>query len=136
MRQSVRMLALAAGLISAGAAVAQTPADLQGGYEKDARQSSSAFTGFSPARGETFFKSTHGGDWSCASCHTQDPRTVGKHVVTGKAINPLAPAADPARFTDAVKAEKWFRRNCNDVVGRACTPAEKGDVLAYLMSLK
>jgi hypothetical protein len=32
--------------------------------------------------------------------------------------------------------EKWFKRNCGDVLGRVCTPAEKGDVIAYLNSLK
>jgi hypothetical protein len=32
--------------------------------------------------------------------------------------------------------EKWFKRNCNDVAGRACTALEKGDVLTYLLSLK
>jgi hypothetical protein len=29
--------------------------------------------------------------------------------------------------------EKWFRRNCNDVLGRTCTPSEKADVMAYLL---
>ena len=47
----------------------------------------------------------------------------------------MAPAANPQRFSDAAKVEKWFKRNCNDVLGRACTAQEKGDVLAYLMSL-
>jgi len=32
--------------------------------------------------------------------------------------------------------EKWFRRNCNDVLNRACTASEQGDVLAYLMTVK
>ena len=27
---------------------------------------------------------------------------------------------DGERFADAAKTEKWFRRNCNDVVGREC----------------
>jgi hypothetical protein len=61
---------------------------------------------------------------------------AGRHAKTGKPIAPLAPAANTERFTDAAKSEKWFRRNCNDVVGRPCTTQEKGDVLAYLMSLK
>ena len=91
---------------------------------------------FSAQRGERFFKATHGSDWSCASCHTQNPLTPGKHAKTGKAIAPLAPAANPKRFTDAAAVEKWFRRNCNDVLGRACTAQEKGDVTQYLMSLK
>ena len=48
----------------------------------------------------------------------------------------MAPAVNPERFTDAAKTEKWFRRNCNDVAGRECTPAEKADVLAWLLTLK
>jgi hypothetical protein len=88
------------------------------------------------ARGEAFFKSTHGGDWSCASCHTANPLAPGKHAKTGKVIAPLAPAANPQRFADAAKVEKWFKRNCNDVLGRVCTAQEKGDVTAYLKSLR
>ena len=48
----------------------------------------------------------------------------------------MAPAANPERFTDAAKSAKWFRRNCNDVLGRECTSAEKADVLAWLVTLK
>ena len=48
----------------------------------------------------------------------------------------LAPAFNPERFTDPAKSEKWFRRNCNDVLARECTAAEKADVLAWLISLK
>jgi len=92
--------------------------------------------GFSAQRGEAFFKATHGNDWSCASCHTANPLGPGKHAKTGKPIEPLAPAANPKRFTDAAAVEKWFRRNCNDVLGRACTAQEKGDVTAYLGSLR
>ena len=55
---------------------------------------------------------------------------------TGKPIAPLAPLANGERFTDLAFADKWFRRNCNDVLGRACTAQEKGDVLAYLMQVK
>jgi hypothetical protein len=56
--------------------------------------------------------------------------------MTGKAIQPLAPVANAARLTDTAKVDKWFRRNCKDVLGRECTAAEKGDVIAYLISLK
>ena len=59
----------------------------------------------------------------------------GKHAGTGKPIGPLAPTFNPQRFSDTAKTEKWFRRNCNDVLGRECTPGEKADVLAWLMSL-
>ena len=90
---------------------------------------------FSAQRGATFFNATHGGEWSCASCHTANPLAPGRHARTGKTIAPLAPAGDAERFTSLGKAEKWFRRNCNDVLDRACTVQEKGDILAYLIGL-
>jgi hypothetical protein len=112
------------------------PRELVAGYEVAARQSTPAFTGFSAPRGAIFFQETHGGEWSCSTCHTGTPTTSGRHARTGKSIAPLAPAVNPKRFADAATAEKWFRRNCNDVVGRECTPQEKGDVLTWLISLK
>ncbi len=87
-------------------------------------------------RGQRFFSQTHGREWSCASCHGAAPTQGGRHAVTGKAIAPLAPAFNPERFSDAAKTEKWFRRNCQDVLGRECTAAEKADVKAWLFSLK
>lgn len=88
------------------------------------------------SRGQMFFTQRHGGEWSCASCHGSPPTQHGKHASTGKAIAPLAPAFNPKGFTDAGKVDKWFRRNCNDVLQRACTAQEKADVMAYLGSLK
>jgi cytochrome c peroxidase len=76
-----------------------------------------------------------GAEWSCASCHTADPLKPGRHAVTGKAIEPMAPAANPKRLTDATKMEKWFRRNCRDVFDRECTAGEKSDFIAYLRSV-
>jgi hypothetical protein len=87
-------------------------------------------------RGYVFFTSKHGHEWACASCHTATPTTDGKHASTGKTIRPMAPSANPERFTDAAKTEKWFRRNCNDVVGRECSAGEKADVIAWLLTLK
>lgn len=101
-----------------------------------AKAENSAFTAFNAQRGQQFFTSTHGSDWSCASCHTKNPLQTGKHDVTGKIIQPMAPSANPARFTDVAKTQKWFKRNCKDVVGRECTAQEKGDVLTWLISLK
>jgi cytochrome c peroxidase len=88
------------------------------------------------AQGQQFFNATHGREWSCASCHNALPTGDGKHASTGKAITALAPAFNPERFTDPAKSEKWFRRNCKDVLARECTAAEKADVLAWLISLK
>lgn len=70
---------------------------------------------------------------SCVSCHTEHPDRPGRHVMTGKPIRPLAPAANPQRFTDPAKVEKWFRRNCTEVIGRECSAAEKADFLLFLM---
>ena len=87
-------------------------------------------------RGKLLFNTRHGGEWSCASCHGTPPTTQGKHASTGKSIAPLAPAFNPKAFTDTAKVDKWFRRNCNDVLSRECTAIEKADVLAYLNALK
>ncbi len=120
----------------ASASAAQTPAALAKRYETIARSDAGTSANFSVARGEQFFRATHGSDWSCSTCHTPNPIAPGKHAKTGKSIAPLAPAANPERFTSYDTAEKWFRRNCNDVLGRVCTAQEKGDVLAWLLSLK
>jgi hypothetical protein len=88
------------------------------------------------ARGKQFFSSTHGKTWSCTSCHQNPPTTPGKHASTGKVIDPLAPAANAQAFTNTQRINKWFKRNCNDVLGRECVPQEKADVLAYLISLR
>lgn len=88
------------------------------------------------SRGEAFFTGKHGRDWSCSTCHGALPTQDGKHATTGKLIGPLAPAFNPKRFTDSAKTEKWFRRNCNDVLGRECSAAEKADVIAWLLTLR
>ncbi len=111
-------------------AQAATPAEQLAGY---VAQSGAAAQ---PARGQQLFTSRHGQEWSCASCHANMPGAEGKHASTGKTIAPLAPAFNPQRFTDVAKTEKWFKRNCNDVLGRACTAGEKADVLAWLLTLK
>jgi len=90
----------------------------------------------SPTRGQQLFTQPHGREWRCASCHGVVPTATGRHASTGKPIAPLAPAFNAERFTDAARAEKWFRRNCNDVVGRECTAAEKADLLAWLLTLQ
>ncbi len=115
---------------------AETPADFLRAFEAAARQEQAGFAGFSAVRGAAFFSTSHGREWSCAACHTRNPATEGRHAKTDKPIAPLAPAANAERFARADKVEKWFRRNCNDVLGRACTSAEKGDVLTYLMSIR
>jgi len=99
-------------------------------YAAEAKQSPLA------SRGEKFFMSKQGKEWSCASCHGVPPTKEGKHATTDKSISPLAPAFNSKRFTDETKVNKWFKRNCNDVLSRECSSLEKADVMAYLNSLK
>lgn len=107
-----------------------TPMQLQKAYEAAAGASGQA------DKGQAFFTSRHGGEWSCASCHGQRPTGAGRHAVTGKALEPLAPAFNPKAFTDERRVEKWLRRNCKDVLQRECSPSEKADVLAWLQTLR
>lgn len=134
MKSSTFHFSLAAVLAAAAACVpvarAAEPAQLLAGYSAQAGAAAAA------ERGRHLFASRHGREWSCASCHGAAPSQAGKHASTGKPIAALAPAFNPERFTDPAKAEKWFRRNCKDVLGRECSAAEKADVLAWLMSLK
>lgn len=121
--------------LAAQPAFAETPNEILASIQKEAA-GTPGFQGFSAARGESFFKAKHANEWSCASCHTENPAAPGKHAKTGKAIDPLAPSANAERFASPKKVEKWFKRNCNDVLDRVCTPQDKGDVLAYLLTVK
>lgn len=109
---------------------AATPTEIAGAYAASATAPPSA------SRGQQFFASTHGSEWSCASCHGTVPTGTGRHARTGKPIEPLAPGANPARLTDPARVEKWLRRNCNDVTGRECSAQEKADVTFWLTTLK
>jgi len=120
----------AAAACLAPAVHAAEPAHLLAGYTAQAGRPASA------EQGRALFTSRHGREWSCASCHGEPPVQAGKHASTGKPIGALAPASNAERFTDPAKTEKWFRRNCNDVMGRECSPGEKADVLAWLLTLK
>jgi mono/diheme cytochrome c family protein len=129
---SIRRLTAALGCLAglASSALAATPAELLSGYAAQAAAAPQ------PVRGQQFFTQLHGREWRCSSCHGAVPTQAGKHAATGKPIGALAPAFNPERFADPAKVEKWFRRNCNDIVGRECTAAEKADVLSWLMTLK
>lgn len=102
-------------------------------YSAEASRSQPGFTA-DGARGKDFASRNWGVSRalpSCATCHTDTPGGPGRHAVTGKTIAALSPAATPARFSDPAKVEKWFKRNCNEVVGRACTAAEKADFIKF-----
>jgi hypothetical protein len=130
-----QLLLLLGCLAVGGAQAAGLPEEA---YLKEARQQDPSFVA-SAARGQTFFtarQGKHADMASCSACHGEVPNREGKHVSTGKPIKPLAPSANPARLSDAANTEKWFRRNCRDVLGRECSAVEKSDVIAFLRSIK
>ncbi len=125
-------------LVCASSSAAAAPARdaILAALAVEARKSSPGFTAFSAQRGEAFWFAAHAGGKpdtpSCTSCHARDPTLPGE-TRAGKAIEPMAVSRSPKRFTDAAEVAKWFTRNCNGVLGRECTPVEKGDVLTFLL---
>lgn len=93
--------------------------------------------GFSAVRGQTLHTQSFSGGKpdtpSCTTCHGKDTRGPGR-APSGKTIEPLAVSVTPARYTDPAKVEKWFKRNCTEVLGRECTPQEKGDWLTFVIT--
>ena len=114
-------------------AQAETPQQILDGLTAEAGGAASA------ARGEKLFRAkSNAGKTAdgCTACHTDNPKAPGQHVKTHKGIDPLAPVAQKDRFTDPAKVEKWFKRNCQEVLARACTAQEKADFAAYMISVK
>lgn len=87
---------------------------------------------FSAQAGAALWQRTYQADRSCARCHGADPRVMGKHIRTGKPIEPMAPSVNPKRLTELTEIRKWLLRNCKWTLGRECTSQEKGDVLTWL----
>ncbi|WP_068807540.1 DUF1924 domain-containing protein [Thauera phenolivorans] len=141
MNSKFRTLALLCCLGASAGVLAAPPADptapLLDRYAAQARAADPAFAGFSAARGETLHRTRYGlgkpDTPACTSCHGDDPRAAGK-TRTGKAIEPMAVSVVGTRYGDPAKVEKWFKRNCNEVLGRECSAREKGDWLVWMTS--
>jgi len=59
---------------------------------------------------------------SCSpACRTADLTQPGRHVKTGRPIEPMAPSVNPKRPRDPEKVEKWLLRNCRWTLGHECT---------------
>jgi len=130
-------LALLLGLPARAGAASPVAADLLREYEAAARKANPSFRVLSPAEGRRLYVAEftqEGTRISCAGCHTADPRQRGR-TPAGKNVEPLAPSANAERFSDRGEVEKWFKRNCKQVLGRVCTSEEKGHFLAYLLSI-
>ena len=134
----MRALPLLCLLLASLSSHAETPQQIRQIYASTA---SATQPGFLPdaKRGEAFFRQRFNHNEkmpSCTSCHTDNPLQTGQHVITGKSIRPIAVAANAERFTDPARIEKWFSRNCTEVVGRQCTPAEKADFVTYMSEVR
>lgn len=139
MAAAVLSTLFSAGVLYAGSAPNAEVQALIDSYLTGAQKSSAGLKAFSAEDGKKLFysKRIHSvkkEERSCTTCHTTDPSKQGRTVV-GKVVEPLAPSVNKERFTDPAKIEKWFGRNCEWVLERECTPKEKGDFIAYMMSL-
>jgi hypothetical protein len=134
-RRLISIIVLACTL--AAATAGESPQSLLDFYANAAKASDHGFSGFSAERGEHLFRtkfSTGKLDTpSCTTCHTADPTKTGQ-TRAGKDIEPMAASANPNRYSDQAKTEKWFGRNCNNVLGRECTATEKGDFITFMLS--
>lgn len=140
MRNTSFALLVAFGLASfsvqADPASAQKLADK---YAAIAKHIDPSYKGLSADAGKAFFTrelTIRGKQIACASCHTTNPAKPGKHIVTGKPIKPVAPSANPERFSDVDKVEKNFEKHCLEIIGRDCTAQEKGNYIAYMLTVK
>jgi len=134
------LAALSAVIFSGGIALAAPPETqaILSSYLAEAKKAEPGIKAFSAEEGAKLFnlKRTHTAkkeERSCTTCHTEDPAQQGKTPV-GKAIEPLAPSVNKERFTDPKKVEKWFKRNCEWVLERECTPREKGGFITFMLS--
>ena len=131
----MKKMFLIALLAASPALHAETPQQILAPYAAEAARQ---YPGYQPSaqRGESFFRKRFGISSElpdCATCHTDNPKAQGRHAITGKPIDPLAPSANPERFSDPKKVEKWFRRNCKEVLGRECVAHEKADFIQFLI---
>ena len=131
----ISIIVFVCALVSAAAG--ESPKSLLDFYASEAKASDPGFGGFSAERGEHLFRtnfSTGKPDTpSCTTCHTADARKAGQ-TRAGKDIEPMAASANSKRYSDQAKTEKWFGRNCNNVLGRECTATEKGDFITFMLS--
>ena len=90
-----------------------------------------------PQRGEIFWNKSFPAkapfaERSCKTCHSANLKNTGKHIRTGKVIEPLAPSVNPKRLTSATNIQKWLKRNCKWTAGKECSAQEKADILAFI----
>lgn len=138
MTRIIHLFILAAMICAPALALAGNPDRdaIVADYAKQARIADPEVDSFSAARGEDLFRTKwSGGDLrtpSCTACHTDNPKNTGRNAKTGRPIDPVAVSVNPSRFTDSNDVEKQFTRDCKSVLGRPCTPLEKGDYVTFM----
>jgi hypothetical protein len=132
MNRTIAIVFVTAAMSISTSGIAGPREDLLAQYAAAAKSS-----GFSAERGQTLHTRNFNGGKpitpACTSCHGSDARAAGRTPI-GKSIEAVAVSVTPSRYTDPAKVEKWFRRNCTEVLGRECTPQEKGDWLTFAMA--
>jgi mono/diheme cytochrome c family protein len=137
-RMMIALAAMLAPILAGAGPAAADPAQgsVLARYAAEAKAAAPSFTGFSAERGKALFLASPAGGKpdtpSCTSCHTSNPAQPGR-TRAGKSIGPMAVSAKADRYTDIAETEKWFGRNCDSVLGRSCTPIEKGDFITFMI---
>ena len=136
-RTMIALASLLGSAMLAGAATGAAQKAVLQSYATDAKALDPSFSAFSAERGKALFlaqPATGKPDTpSCTSCHSTNPLQPGR-TRAGKDIDPMALSAKKDRYSDLNFTEKWFGRNCDSVLGRACTPIEKGDFITFMVS--
>jgi hypothetical protein len=132
MKTTIRSNLILFGVLAASAVQADTVDDLLAAYKAQGAGPFNATAGAALWRRKHL--SEDGAQRTCTSCHASDLTKPGRHAVTGKTIEPLAPSANARRLSDRRQIEKWLKRNCKWTLGRECTAQEKGDLLSFLRS--
>lgn len=136
LHQTISALLVGVAILFASTSQAGVREDQLTAYASAAKAQSPGFAGFSVERGKTLHTQNYTGGKpdtpACTACHGKDTRGTGR-TPTGKTIDAMAASVTPARYTDPTKMEKWFKRNCTEVLGRICTAQEKGDWLTFML---
>ena len=136
LKRTIPTLLACVAILFSGASQAGAREDQLAQYASAAKAETPGFAGFSAERGKTLHTQNFTGGKpdtpACTTCHGKDTRSTGR-APSGKTIEAMAVSVTTTRYTDPAKVEKWFKRNCTEVLGRVCTPQEKGDWLTFML---
>ena len=82
-------------LALSGPTLAEVPSAYLQSLQSAARAADPAFNAFSASRGQGWFNARHGTDWSCSTCHTENPLAAGRHATTGRPDRAARPGGQP-----------------------------------------